>query len=118
MRSLMQSAGRRIAPGDLTARISFEVETRTGDGYGGATRSWGQAFEAWAAVEPLFVGEREEIGALRNVVQYRFTIYRTSAVTEQMRIRYAGQTHAIKGFRLSGPSELFMQIITETGLGD
>lgn len=118
MRSIAQPRARRVSAGDLTELISFEVESRVDDGHGGKLRSWGHAFEAYAAVEPIYVGEREDIGAVRNVVQYRFTIYRTDAVTEQMRIRFDGTTHAIKGFRREGVQKMFMEIITETGLGD
>jgi len=118
MKSLGQPQGRRVTPGDLTALVVFEAETRTDDAHGGATQSWGEAFRAYASIEPLFVGEREHLGAIRNVVQYRFTIYRTSAIDEQMRIRFDGRTHNIKGLRLGGPQELFMDVITETGLGD
>ena len=117
MRSIAGLRSRRVTAGDLTERIAFEVESRTPDGYGGQTQAWGTAFEAYAAVEPLYVGERDDLGAVRNVVQYRFTIYRTSAVNEQMRIRFGGQVHAIKGFRLEESQKMFMEIITETGLG-
>ena len=118
MKSLAQADGRRITAGDLTAKVSFEAETRTADGYAGATQAWAHVFYAWAAVEPLFVGEREQQGAVRNVTQYRFTVYRTAAVTEQMRIVFDGRTHNIRGIRRGAPRELFMDIITETGLGD
>lgn len=119
MRSLAHPTGnRRVTPGDLTALITFEAETRTPDGYAGGTQAWAEVRQAWAFAEPLFVGEREQIGAVRNVVQYRFTIYRQDGLTEQMRIRWNGATHTIKGFRTGGPTELFMEVITETGLGD
>jgi head-tail adaptor len=118
MKSLAQAAGRRVTPGDLTELVSIEAETRTADGYAGATRVWSEVGQAWAKVEPLFVGEREQIGALRNVVQYRFTVYRTAAIDERMRLVWAGQVHAVKGVRLGPRHELFMEVITETGLGD
>jgi SPP1 family predicted phage head-tail adaptor len=118
MKSVIQAANRRTTPGDLTEFISIEAETRTADGYAGATYTWAKVMDAWASVEPLFVGEREQQGAIRNVTQYRFVVYRTSDITEQMRIVFDGATHAIKGIRRGGANELFMDIITETGLGD
>lgn len=118
MKSLAQAPGRRITPGDLTALIDFERETRTADGYAGATNAWTFALDAWAAVEPLFVGEREQQGSVRNVVQYRFVVYASDEISEQMRIVHEAKTYNIRGIRRGGPSELFMDVIAETGLGD
>ena len=118
MKSLTQSEARRIAPGDLTEMIAFETETRTPDGYGGFTHAWSETAQAYALAEPLYVGERDGQGAQRNVTQYRFTVYRRDDITEQMRVVWGGRPHNIRGIRIGGQRELFMDIITETGLGD
>lgn len=118
MKSLTQSSVRTVTSGDLTERITFESEARGADGYGGFTSGWSQVAEAWALVEPLFVGERDQQGASRNVTQYRFTLYRRDDITEQMRIAWNGRTHNIRGIRIGGAREMFMDIITETGAGD
>lgn len=118
MRSLTQSDVRTVTPGDLTEIITFEAEARADDGGGGFTQGWAPVGQAWAKVEPLFVGERDNQGAQRNVTQYRFTLYRDTTIHEQMRIVWAGATHNIRGIRLGGAREVFMDIITETGSGD
>lgn len=118
MKSLTQSNVRVVTAGDLTERITFEAESRDGDGYGGYTNGWAQVAEAWAMVEPLFVSERDQQGAQRNVTQYRFTLYRRADLNEQMRIVWGGRTHNIRGIRIGGARELFMDIIAETGAGD
>ena len=117
-RSLAQAGTRRVVAGDLTTPISFERLLSAPDSYGGTTKTWQHAFDAWSFPEPLFVGEREQLGAMRNVTTYRFTVYADSHVNEQMRITWDGVAYAIKGIRRGGSSELFMDIIAETGLGD
>lgn len=117
-RSVTSNAARKLGAGDLVERITLEAETRTGDGYEGATQAWAEVATVWAAVEPLFVGEREQLGAVRNVTQYRITLYARDDIAETMRVRWRGATHNIKGIRRGPRSELFMDLITETGLGD
>ncbi len=117
-RSVTANGVRKLGAGDLTELVTIETETRTGDGYEGATQAWTTVATVWALVEPLFVGEREQLGAVRNATQYRITVYARDDVVETMRIRWRDTTHAIRGIRRGSTSELFMDMITETGLGD
>ncbi len=118
MKPLLQAATGAVFPGQLDTLVTIEREVRTADGYAGATREWEVVEQAWAAVSPLFVGEREQLGAVRNVTQHRMFVYRTDTVDERMRIVVDSVVHQIKGIKRGGPSEIFMELITETGLED
>lgn len=113
MKGLTQSSQRRVTPGDLTELVSIYAETRTPDGYAGATTLWTEQSQAWAEVTPLFVGEREIAGAVRDVTQYRFTLYRDLTVTQQHVILWNGQPYGIRGLRLGGAREMFMDIVAD-----
>jgi SPP1 family predicted phage head-tail adaptor len=118
MKSLTRPGPRRISAGDLTERIVIEAETRTDDGYAGATRSWTERATVYAKAEPLVVAEREHAGALRNVTEYRFTVHASVAVAETDRIVWQGRTYAVRGIRREASTSLFKEIIAESGLGD
>jgi SPP1 family predicted phage head-tail adaptor len=118
MRSLSRPGPRRICAGDLTERIVIETETRTADGYAGATRAWTATATVYAKAEPLVVGEREAAGALRNVTEYRFTVYASVAIGESDRIVWNGRTFAVRGIRTEARTSQWKEIIAESGLGD
>lgn len=118
MRSLTRPGPRRISAGDLTERIVIEAETRTDDGYAGATRTWAATATVYAKAEPLVVAERETAGALRNVTEYRFTVHASVAISETDRIVWNGRTFAVSGIRTEARTSLFKEIIAESGLGD
>lgn len=102
----------------MTEQVVFQSETRTADGYGGFTSAWTTSVSAAAAVFPVYVNERDDRGAVRNMTQYRFVVYANAAISEAMRIQWAGRTLNIDGIKHGMGRDLFVEIIATDGVTD
>lgn len=86
-----------MAAGCLRERIEIQAKTLTDDGMGGFTETWATAATVWGQTWGATGNERALAGMDGQAqVSRHFKIRYFSALTEQHRIVYAGQSYNVR----------------------
>lgn len=102
-----------IRIGELRHRLVLEDVSRVYDGSGGATESWQQQAELWAALRPLQGSEREHADKLAGHVSHEIWIRHRSGVTQQMRFRSGERIFEIRAIVDVGERGRFLKCLVE-----
>jgi SPP1 family predicted phage head-tail adaptor len=86
-----------VNAGDLRHRVTIESATRTGDGAGGATITWGTVAEVWAAIWPRTVSETFALDRVAGTTTHDVWMRYRSGVTPAMRITFGNRVFDILG---------------------
>ncbi len=76
-----------MRPGKLRRRVVVEEPVRVSDGGGGASLSWSQIANPWAAIEPLSGYERARYEGIEATLSHKITLRFRSGITPHMRLR-------------------------------
>ena len=77
-----------ISAGSLRDQVQIQAATSSGDGAGGAIKTWSTFATVWAAITPISGGEAFAQGLARNTQFYRVTIRFRSDVSAANRIMW------------------------------
>jgi len=106
-------------PGQLTQRITFQGETRTPDGAGGSTISFGDIATTptvWADVFAIRGNETDAEGRLNAAGLYKFTIRNRDDINEKHQIVWNAETYNIRNVRRMGGRDMYLVIEAERGV--
>ena len=112
--------GRKITLGDMRSRVTFQASSRSDDGQGGFTETWGNIFAdatVWGYLTAVSSRERlysEQMQYQRShvlVIRYR------TDITNDMRFTYRGRTFQVKGVRNPDERKYFLVIDAEENQG-
>jgi SPP1 family predicted phage head-tail adaptor len=73
--------------GDLRTRLTLEAPSRTSDGGGGASVTWGTVATVWASVRPTGGGEGYALDRVAGRVTHEIVLRYRAGVTPEMRLR-------------------------------
>lgn len=102
-----------IRIGDLRHRLALETVSRVEDGAGGATETWQQLEELWAAVRPLQGSEREQADQLTGRVTHEIWVRYRSGVKPDMRFRHGMRTFEIRAVLDTSERRRFLKCLVE-----
>ena len=77
----------RVTAGELRTRLTLEAPCRMSDGGGGATVTWQDVAEMWAAVRPHTGNEDFALDRVAGTVSHEIIIRYRADVTPKMRFR-------------------------------
>ncbi len=77
----------RMTAGELRTRLALESPSRTSDGAGGATVTWQEVAEVWAAVRVQAGAETFALDRVAGKVSHEIIIRYRADVTPAMRFR-------------------------------
>lgn len=83
------------AIGALRQRVTIESPVRAEDGGGGATVTWAEVAEVWAAIAPASANERDIAGRLDGVVSHRVVLRFRGDLAGGMRLRHDGRVFRV-----------------------
>jgi SPP1 family predicted phage head-tail adaptor len=79
------------AIGELRLRLTIEAPVESDDGEGGVIRTWTDAGDVWAALEPLAMDGRAVADRETQVRRYRLTLRFYPDLSVQHRFRLGGR---------------------------
>lgn len=85
----------RVTAGELRTRLTLEAPCRTSDGGGGATVTWQELAQVWAAVRPQTGDEDFALDRVAGTVSHEIVIRYRADVTPKMRFRQDARVFAI-----------------------
>lgn len=105
--------------GRLRKRVTFQAETRTGDGGGGSARGWGDDLEVWGEFQPQRGREQLEAGrleaALAGVLRVRSSS-ETRLVTEKHSVLIDGARFQIRTIANPDGKNDMLEMTVEKGV--
>ncbi|MGB4107769.1 MAG: phage head closure protein [Alphaproteobacteria bacterium] len=108
--------GNRVNPGDLSERITFQSPTRTADGAGGHTQSWGNISTTptvWARVTPLSGSLALQAMQLDMKKTYEIAIRSRSDLDTKMRILWGSIIMRLVDYPKKLQGEMYMILTAE-----
>ncbi len=84
-----------MTAGELRTRLSLEAPSRASDGGGGASITWQEVAEVWAAVRPQSAQENLALDRVAGSVSHEIVIRFRAGVTPKMRFRQGTRVFGI-----------------------
>lgn len=109
-----------MGSGAKTELVTIERETRTADGAGGYSASWGSIGQLWVEASFLRSSESQQRGAMREVLVYRFrglaADIEALAIKPRDRLIWNSEAFNIREVPRRLPRAIETDIMAETGV--
>ena len=99
--------------GSLRHRLVLEEVTRTPDGAGGATETWGTVAELWADLHPLAGREAPHAEQLSGRLTHRVIVRYRAGIVPAMRFRLGQRLFHIEAVRDLGERRRHLECLVE-----
>jgi SPP1 family predicted phage head-tail adaptor len=86
-----------VRVGDLNRRVWLQYQTRAADGMGGATVTWTDKAEVWAAIWPTSATMQIKAGQPANEISHRIRMRYRPDLRANWRIRYGDRYFTVLG---------------------
>lgn len=83
--------------GDLNKRVWLQYQTRTPDAMGGATVTWNDKAEVWAAIWPVNATTQIQAGQQAGSITHRIRMRYRPDLRANWRLRYGDRYFAVLG---------------------
>lgn len=108
-----------MAAGRLNKRVTFQEETRTSDGGGGAAVAWQDVLTCWGGYSPDRGREKLEAGRLETsaagILKVRSSIA-SRALGASNRVLIDGAAHQIRSVSNPDQHKRFLEFVVELGV--
>jgi len=101
---------------ELDQRITFQRQTLTSDGQGGATKSWATLATVWALARARSGTEVAKMARVEATALYLFVVRYRADLRESDRIVWGGVNFNIRAINGNSARRLYLEIDAERGV--
>ena len=91
-------------------RVTLQAITRSTDGQGGYTETWGNVADLWASIEPVKGWEKYQAAQTETPITHNITMRYRSGVTTAQRLLYGMRVFDIKECLNEGEDNALLKI--------